>query len=134
MVAVTVDFESSPAGENSRNLCYSGIEAYDEPGYRLLDEAWLHLCTGWFRAAALRIVVETRSPLLIASQGSSSCGETSPRENCIEEHYTSIIRPTLDSARGSGGRCLVHCAMGVNRPQTRLKYWVLSCEFCCRVS
>ena len=68
MVAVTVDFESSPAGENSRNLCYSGIEAYDEPGYRLLDEAWLHLCTGWFRAAALRIVVETRSPLLIASR------------------------------------------------------------------
>ena len=39
MVAVTLDFESSPAGENSRNLCYSGIEAYDEPGYRLLDEA-----------------------------------------------------------------------------------------------
>ncbi|OLP90920.1 Dual specificity protein phosphatase 26 [Symbiodinium microadriaticum] len=55
-------------GENSRNLSYSGIEAYDEPGYRLLDE-----------------------------------------------HYATVIRPTLDSARGSGGRCLVHCAMGVNR-------------------
>lgn len=57
-----------PDGPNMKNLHYAGIEAYDEPGYRLLDE-----------------------------------------------HYTHQVRPFLDSVRSSHGRCLVHCAMGVNR-------------------
>lgn len=60
---------------------YTGIEAYDEPGYRLLDE-----------------------------------------------HYAASVRPALDAARKASGRCLVHCAMGVNRSAALCAAYLVEAE------
>jgi len=46
----------------------------------------------------------------------------------LAQHFELTARPFLESARNAGGRCLVHCAMGVNRSAAIVVAYLVECS------